>query len=146
MARRKRALPGVLLLIITVVVNYGCQTGAPSEGLSMRSKQEPVELMVAVARNAQKCWFKSGDRAFRSFKIANETNSHSGRPRILLVPKTDPGGLPQLVVQAEKKGAASSGTFTNIQAYGPLLATSSGKRITDDVRRWSDGNAKCKGA
>ena len=127
-----------------LIIVSSCQTGAPSEALSVRSNEKPTPLIVAVAKNAQKCWFKSGDGTFKAYKLANEVNSHSGRPRILLVPRNNPGGLPQLVVQAEQKGSASSGTYTNIQAYGPLLGTSSGKRITDDVKRWSSGNSACK--
>ncbi len=129
--------------IIPLLVVSACQTGAPSEALNYRSNQAPVTLIVAVAKTAQKCWFKSGDTAFKSFRLANEVNSHSGRPRILLVPKSNPGGLPSLVIQAEKKGTSTSGTFTSMQTFGPLLATPNGKRITDDVKRWSSGNKNC---
>ncbi len=140
--RNKLAMLQALPLMLIII--SGCQTGASSEALSVRSQEKPTPLIVTVAKNAQKCWFKSGDNAFKAYKLANEVNSHSGRPRILLVPRNNPGGLPQLVVQAEQKGSASSGTYTNMQAYGPLLGTSSGKRITDDVKRWSAGNSSCK--
>ena len=45
---------------------------------------------------------------------------------------------------AETKGDNTSGTYTNIQTYGPLLETPNGKRITDDVKRWSGGSTACK--
>lgn len=100
--------------------------------------------MVKIAKAAQTCWFKSKDVAFRNYRLANEVNSPAGRPRILLVPKSDPSALPKLVVQAEKKGDTTSGNFTDIQAYGPILSTSSGSRITNDVKRWATGNGECK--
>lgn len=138
---RKKSNPlmwGVLLSALSA-----CQTGSPSQSLSINTKQEPVNAMVSIARLAQKCWFKSKDTAFRDFRLSNEVNSPSGRPRFLLVKRIDPNGLPQLVVQAERRGDNASGKFTNIQTFGPLLQTNSGKRITDDVARWSKGNKEC---
>ena len=77
-------------------------------------------------------------------RMSNEVNSYAGRPRFLLVKRSDPNGLPLLVVQAEKKGSSTSGTYTNIQTFGPLLQTTNGKRITDDVSHWSKGNTDCR--
>ena len=122
-----------------------CQSGgSPSQSLSVNSKKPPVDAMVSIAQAAQKCWFKSKDAAFRDLRMSNEINSPAGRPRFLLVKKVDPNGLPLLVVQAEQRGDGASGTFTNIQTFGPMLQTSSGKRITDDVRRWSTGSKTCQ--
>lgn len=121
-----------------------CQTGgSPSQSLSVNSKKPPVDAMVSIARAAQTCWFKSKDHAFRDLRMSNEVNSPAGRPRFLLVKRVDPNGLPLLVVQAEQKGDTTSGKFTLIQAFGPLLETSNGKRITGDVRRWSTGSTAC---
>lgn len=121
-----------------------CQTGSPSEALSIKSKQDATAVMVKIAKAAQTCWFKSKDVAFRKYRLANEVNSPAGRPRILLVPKSDPAALPLLVVQAQQKGDTSSGKFTDVQAYGPILSTSSGSRITSDVKRWTTGDGECK--
>ncbi|MGI9352138.1 MAG: hypothetical protein ACR2O3_11285 [Rhizobiaceae bacterium] len=120
-----------------------CQTGSPSDNLSINTKEVPVEAMVVIAKAAQKCWFKSKDLAFRDLRMSNEINSPAGRPRFLLVKRVDPNGLPQLVVQAERRGDTASGKFTNIQTFGPMLQSGNGKRITDDVRRWSKGNTAC---
>lgn len=123
----------------------GCQNaGAPSKDLSINTKQSAVQAVTAIARTAQTCWFKSKDPAFRDFRMSSEVNSFAGRPRFLLVKRSDPNGLPTLVVQAEAKGDTTSGKYTNIQTFGPLLQSSSGKRITDDVERWSKGNRTCK--
>ncbi len=122
-----------------------CQNaGAPSKNQSINTKENPVQAVTAIAKTAQTCWFKSKDPAFRDYRMSSEVNSFAGRPRFLLVKRSDPNGLPTLVVQAEAKGDAASGKYTNIQTYGPLLQSRNGKRITDDVARWSKGNRTCK--
>lgn len=138
-ARSSRSIALTALMLLA-----GCQTGIPSDALSLKSDTAPTSIMVSVAKAAQQCWFKSRDSAFSGYRLANEVNSPAGRPRILLVPKRDPGALPLLVVQAEKKGSNTSGAYTDIQAFGPILASGNGKRITDDVRRWASGNSNCK--
>ncbi|MFZ1816151.1 MAG: hypothetical protein WBO55_13385 [Rhizobiaceae bacterium] len=139
----KAFLITALLLTTAIVGLTACQTGKPADPLSISSSTDPVEQMVFIAKAAQKCWFQSKDRAFTGYRMANEVNSPAGRPRILLVPKRDPGALPLLVVQAETKGDAASGRFTNIQTFGPILSTSNGERIANDVRRWGNGDAAC---
>ena len=132
-----------LILALPLLALAACQTGAPSSAVSINTKQEPRSMVVSLAKNAQTCWFKSNDNAFKSFRLAAEVNSHAGRPRFLLVPKNNPGGLPSLVVQAEAKGDTASGKFTNIQTFGPLLSSSDGQRIATDIKRWTTGNKSC---
>ena len=139
-----RSLGGKLIIAMSLLGLAACQTGSPSASLSIKTKETPVNAITSIARTAQKCWFKSGDKAFNGMRMSNEVNSYAGRPRILLVKRSDPNGLPLLVVQAETKGDTTSGTFTNIQTFGPLLQTNNGKRITDDVSRWSKKNTNCK--
>ena len=83
---------------------------------------KPLPLIATIGKAMQKCWFKSGHAAFKPFRMADESNSYAGRPRLLLVPKNNPAGLPKLVIQAQK----TKGT-TNLQVYGrffqPQLAT-----------------------
>jgi hypothetical protein len=135
---------GPTLLAISIVWPLcSCQLGAPSDALNLKSATEATPIMVTVAKAAQNCWFASKDRAFANYRMADEVNSPAGRPRILLVPKADPSGLPHLVVQAERRGDRATGEYTDIQAYGPMLSTASGKRITDDVARWAGGNSSC---
>lgn len=138
-----RLLLGGIGLGFALFILAACQTGSPSPNLSLNTKQTPVSAISAIAQVAQKCWFKSGDRAFRDMRMSSEVNSYAGRPRFLLVKRSDPNGLPLLVVQAEQRGDTASGTFTNIQTFGPLLQTRNGKRITDDVTRWSRKNTDC---
>jgi hypothetical protein len=139
--RDSRARP--LLAVCVFWSLCSCQLGAPSESLNLKTATGATPVMVSVARAAQDCWFASKDRAFTNYRMADEINSPAGRPRILLVPRADPSGLPHLVIQAERRGDTATGEYTDIQAYGPMLSTASGKRITDDVARWAGGNSSC---
>lgn len=137
-------LPANRLLIIAGALILGaCQTNQGPVSTSMNTKQKPENAVASIARVAQRCWFKSGDKAFKAYRMANEVSSFSGQPRFLLVPRKNPGGLPLLVVQSELKGDTASGKFTNINAFGPLLQTKQGNRILADVNRWSRGNTQC---
>ena len=134
-----RAMTGLLPCLVV-----GCQSGATADNQSLRSNASPTTAIAEIAGVAQTCWFKSQDPAFKGLRMSNEVNSYAGRPRVLLVKRTDPNGLPLLVIQAERSGNSTSGTFTNIQTFGPMLQTKNGKRIVDDVKRWSTGNKACK--
>lgn len=95
--------------------------------------------MEQVAIAAHKCWFESKDKAFKTYRMANELNSFSGNPRILLVPAKNYGGLPLLVVQA-------SGNSSTVETFGPLLSEPLGARISADVNRWASGSSDCGSA
>lgn len=116
-----------------------CQSGGPVEGINLSTSTKPVAIIASIGKSMQKCWFKTGDPAFRAFRLANESNSYAGRPRLLLVPKNKPTGLPSLVVQAEKTSGA-----TKIQVFGPLLSTKSGQSISTDLKNWATGSSACK--
>ncbi len=92
--------------------------------------------MERVALAARDCWFRGKDPAFRAFRLAPELDSHSGRPRILVVPAANPGGLPLLVVEGR-------GSPAQLETFGPLLQTGEGARIARDVDRWAAGNRTC---
>jgi hypothetical protein len=94
----------------------------------------PMMERVALAANA--CWFKSGDAAFKPYRLAPELNSFSGRPRILAVPRNSPESRPVLVVQAE-------GNPAKLDAFGPIMAGETGERIKRDVLRWAGGGKGC---
>lgn len=120
-----------------------CQMGGPSRILSLKSQTGPTDIILAIGKAAQTCWFAKNETAFATYRLADEVNSHSGRPRLLLVPKHDPSALPVLVIQAETKGDAASGTYSDVQAYGPLLSSPHASRITGDVQRWASGDMSC---
>jgi hypothetical protein len=99
-------------------------------------KSAALRTMEQVAIAAHKCWFASKDSAFKPYRMANELNSFSGRPRFLLVPAKNPEGRPLLVVQAE-------GSAPDLQAFGPLMQEPIGSRIGSDVQRWAGGSSSC---
>jgi hypothetical protein len=109
-----------------------CQSKPPAPAASTAA----LPTMERVALGANACWFKSGDAAFKAYRLAPELNSFSGRPRILLVPRKSPEARPLAVVQAEGQPA-------RLQAFGPLLSEPVGTRITTDVRRWAAGGQGC---
>ncbi len=138
----KRPAIALIAALAAMLALASCQTSGPSAALDMTNQRTPTVLMLALARNAQKCWFSRGETAFAAYRLADEVNSLTGRPRFLLVPRSNPAALPLLVVQAEPSTAAGP-AGARLQAYGPLLSTAKGRRITDDVQRWSTGNADC---
>lgn len=92
--------------------------------------------MERIARAASRCWFKSGDKRFRAYRLAPELNSFSGRPRILLVPASRPEDRPLAVIEA-------TGDPATIEAYGPLMSASVGNRMAADIRNWAGGSTAC---
>ena len=109
-----------------------CQSERPATG----PNRAALPTMERVALAANSCWFKSGDAAFKPYRLAPELNSFSGRPRILAVPRNSPESRPVLVVQAE-------GNPARLDAFGPLMGTADGERIKRDVLRWAGGTSSC---
>ena len=124
----------ILSLVLLPMAFSGCQQTS-SKAVKGPS---PQAIMVKVATQAQLCWFKKNDPAFANFSMATELNSHAGRPRVLIVPKSNPAGLPKLVIQAERIVGISG-----VSTFGPLLDTSDGARIQDSVSKWAAGNKSC---
>ena len=98
--------------------------------------QSALDIMEKVAVGAHRCWFKSGDPAFKAYSLAPELTSFSGRARILLVRKGSPDIRPLLVVQAEGRPA-------RLDAFGPLMNETLAPRIQKDVVRWANGAKDC---
>lgn len=119
--------------VASIVFVAGCQSNRPA---SAPASTAALPTMERVALGANGCWFKSGDPAFKPYRLAPELNSFSGRPRILIVPRKSPEARPLAVVQAE-------GHPARLQAFGPLLSEPVGTRITTDVRRWAAGDEGC---
>ena len=131
MNRRQFAALGCVAASLLIVA--GCQSNRPA---SPPASSAALPTMERIALGANGCWFKSGDAAFRAYRLAPELNSFSGRPRILLVPRKSPESRPLAVIEAE-------GHPARLQAFGPLLSEPVGTRITSDVRRWAAGDEGC---
>ena len=128
-------LAGVGLALAALI--QACQSGNPSPATVEPGKSAALRNMEPVAIAAHRCWFASNDPAFRDFSFANELDSHSGRPRFLLVPRNDYAGRPLLVVQAE-------GPAGRVTAFGPLMDGPAGARVTADINRWAGGSSACQ--
>lgn len=133
--RLKSAIGMVALLLLA-----GCQSSPTGPGpLALNSEAAALPVMERIAKAAQTCWFSSKASAFRPYHMANELNSFSGRPRILLVPARSPEARPLLVIHAE-------GNPAKVEAFGPLMGQPAGARIAADVKRWADGSSDCGGS
>jgi hypothetical protein len=99
-----------------------------------------VHVAARIADNVGACWIK-GRAAFAEYTYASELTSYSNRPRVLIVPKQDPHGLPKLVIEAS---AAKRGT--SVKLFGPLMAGPEAAAIAADVERWTGGATGCPSA
>lgn len=104
--------------------------------ITLNESHSALSTMERVAVSANSCWFKSADPAFARYAMAPELNSFTGRPRILVVERSQPTGRPLLVVQAE-------GDPAKLAAFGPMMGGASGARISADVNRWAVGAKGC---
>ncbi|WP_157015407.1 hypothetical protein [Mesorhizobium xinjiangense] len=123
----------IFVCAATLIALTACQSGS---GPAASGKSAALQTMERIAIHAHKCWFASKDPDFRSYRLADELNSFSGRPRFLLVPAQAPELRPLLVVQAE-------GPRPDLQAFGPLMDGPLGSRIAADIRRWNAGSSAC---
>ena len=115
-----------------------CQSPPEKDYVEFRAASDPTNVASALSERMAECWFEAGRAEFADFIYAPELNSYAGRPRVLVVARADPGGLPKLVVEASK---ADRGT--SVRLFGPLLATASGPRIAADLGRWTAGSPAC---
>lgn len=127
-----------LLPLVGLVALTACQSAPqrPQDDVSRPGDNSALSTMERVAVAAQKCWFSSGDAAFRGLAMSPELTSFSGKPRILAVPRGNIGGLPKLVVEASGKPA-------RLNAYGPMMSGGTAARISADINRWSAGDSAC---
>ena len=117
----------------------GCQSAPKKDYLEFSAAGEPTAVASALAKQIGACWFGAGDNdRFDGLVYAPELNAYAGRPRILLVAETDPGGLPTLVIEASEAGKE-----TSVKVFGPLLASQQGTRIAREIGLWSAGQPGC---
>jgi hypothetical protein len=130
-----RALRFVIVAAALLVA--ACQTTQQGYVL-LHAGQAPLDVAENIANKVGTCWFKRGSSAFKGLSYAPELSSPD-RPRVLIVKADDPGGLPQLVIEAVK---AKRGT--DIRLFGPLMATDKASRIRRDVAFWAGGGHSCR--
>ncbi|MBO9108993.1 MULTISPECIES: hypothetical protein [Agrobacterium] len=121
-------------LLLAAAALAACQP--KPQPASSSASRAALPTMERIALGANACWFKSGDPAFKAYRLAPELNSFSGRPRILLVPRNSPESRPMLVIQAE-------GNPAKLDAFGPAMNEAISGRIATDVKRWANGGKGC---
>jgi hypothetical protein len=127
-----RGLSPLLPFLALGLALSSCQ----SKPVAVRANPSALDVMEKVAVSANRCWFKSGDPAFKAYGFAPELTSFSDRPRILLTRKGSADIRPLLVVQAEGRPA-------RLSAFGPLMNDPIAGRINKDVQKWSSGQSGC---
>ncbi len=128
--------PGKLVLPITALL-AACQAEPIGGPLKLEvGATGPVSALQTVNTNGQRCWIKSGDRAFRDYQLVPELDTRTGKPRLLLLRSGRATGLPSLVIEGEDNPVA-------IITYGKLTSDPLSNRINSDIQRWSAGDNRC---
>jgi hypothetical protein len=86
-----------------------------------------------------RCWFGKGEKFLAGYVHATESNAITGPPRVLLVDRKAPHGLPALVIEFK-----TAGRDIDIAVYGPLASGPKATRIGTDLNRWAAGGKACK--
>jgi len=121
-----QAKPIALVLILLSIIVTGCVDNKTSFSRQFVTKEAALPLMERVVQDVSRCWFQAKIVDFKPYRLAPELNSFSGRPRLLLVPHDKPTARPHLVIEA-------SGNPAQLNIYGSLLASKTGKRILNDL-------------
>ena len=114
----------------------GCATA--TDYLEFRQTERPQVVAARLLSAVDSCWFGEREDDFSAYRREAELQSHSNKPRILLVKADEPGGLPQLIIEASRERHR-----TSVKLFGPLLATPLGPSIRSDVDRWTGGKSDC---
>jgi hypothetical protein len=115
----------------------GCKTSEPADYTLLHAHQSPATMAAHMAERVGACWFDGNHPAFAEYSYAPELSSPK-RPRVLIVQKSDPTGLPKLVIEVEgaKRGS-------DIRLFGPLMGSAESSEIYRDVSRWAGGARDC---
>ncbi|SEQ06993.1 hypothetical protein SAMN05216548_102311 [Faunimonas pinastri] len=128
----KRGL-GAAAVLAAMLAGCVSPHGAGGQGakdyLEYTAASDPTDNVV---ENIRACWFQGNRPAFAGLSYTPE--SYANHPRVLIVPRSDPTGLPKLVVDING---------TQVRAYGPLLGTSEGPTITQNLQKWIAGGSGC---
>ena len=123
--------------LATLLLLAACKTSEPQDYALLHAHQEPLDIASHIAERVGTCWFDGSRPAFANYSYAPELSSTT-RPRVLIVQKTDPSGLPQLVIEVVKAKRGS-----DVKLFGPLMGTGESSAIYRDMTRWSGGARDC---
>lgn len=137
MSRANACFGPALGALAAALALSGCVGEKPGGSLMLEVEASRASTVLAdVNEKAQKCWMKSGDRAFRDLALIPELDTRTGKPRLLIVKRGKASGLPQLVIEAH-------GDPVKISTYGPLAEAPVSARINEDVMAWTTGRTTC---
>ena len=125
----------LMLLSATALALAACQS-VPENYVQFHAGTDPSTIGKLIANNISACWFDGSRPAFTDYSYAPESGTKSDR--ILIVPKEEPHGLPQLVVEVIK---AKRGT--DVRLFGPMMQTDEADAIRADIKRWTGGARTC---
>lgn len=104
----------------------------------MHANQDALNAAQHIASMVGTCWFNDGNSRFAEFSYAPELSS-SERPRVLVVDKADPSGLPKLVIEVRRAKRGS-----DVRLFGPLMDADQSERIRSEVAFWAGGGRSCR--
>ena len=116
----------------------GCKTAEPQDYALLHANLDTSTMASQISAKVAACWFDGSRPAFADYSYTPELNSFSDRPRVLIVQKSDPTGLPLLVIEIVKAKRGS-----DVKLFGPLMATDEQSAIYRDVSRWAGGARDC---
>lgn len=129
---------GSLIALAFAATLGACQTAPPADFVALHSGGDPGKTAELIAHNVGACWFDGSRKDFEGMSYAPEISSLT-RPRILVVAKEDPHGLPKLVIEVESAKRGS-----DVRLFGPLMGTNDAQRIRGDVAFWAGGGRTCR--
>jgi len=129
-------MPALPKMVGLAILLTGCATS--TDYLEYRPQDRPQVVADRLLSSIRSCWFGEAEKDFAGLAYEAELSSHSNKPRILVVKADEPGGLPQLIVEASKTRRR-----TSVKVFGPLLTTPLGPRIRADIDRWTGGRSGC---
>ncbi len=126
------------LVATATLLTAACQTKEPAGGALVATvdARSSISALQRVNEQALTCWIKSGDKDFKPYALVPELDTRVGTPRILVVERGKPQGLPKLVITA-------SGTPVRMATFGPLASDSIAGRINADILAWGAGRKGC---
>lgn len=125
-----------LMLFTAVAIALAACQSVPQNYVQFHAGTDSSTIGKLISTNIAACWFNDKRSAFAEYQYAPESGTRSDR--ILIVPKNEPQGLPQLVVEVIK---AKRGT--DVRLFGPMMQTDEADAIRTDIQRWTGGARTC---
>ncbi|MEP0518679.1 MAG: hypothetical protein ABJO09_00420 [Hyphomicrobiales bacterium] len=124
-----------ILLSLAAMTLSGCLDTTSTD----RGPGPKYGLAELLNKQIRKCWYGSAGSDFSAYAAESDINPLFKRARILLLPKDNLEAKPVLVIEAMDKNSSQA----TVSAYGPLMQSAQGNRVTADLKRWTSGSQAC---